>query len=80
MEKIRFKPHEYIEPEEMANYLAYETMSTSKIYLEEKGLRMMDASYWAWMHIGFTAALHLLGYDTKYCEEVLDITKKLIRK
>jgi len=65
---------------ELAEILYQETMNVSNLYFKSTKEQSLDRQYWAWLHLGFIAALRLDGYTDEQCNEIIDQTQDLIKK
>lgn len=57
--------------EKITDDVVVETFSASKIYMEEMKKTDMPKIMWAFLHIGYAAALRLHGYPEKFIEKAL---------
>lgn len=58
--------------EDLGEILASETLHiTGMFFNADKKKKSIDRQYWAWLHLGFIAALKLHGYTDKECDEAL---------
>lgn len=66
--------------QEVGEILANETMSVSKMYMESRGVKVMEREFWLFLHIGFLAGLKLAGYPSEDAESALSVAQGILDK